>query len=83
MKLVEIDLSKAEKHDHPEINSEDYFLAEVYSGLHFGRFTKQWYGWNFNCGWGAHGAGIQFDAPGFNASKWKRLWKIVHRIEEG
>lgn len=70
-----IDLSLADKHECPGINDSDYFLAFVCNQYLVGKFSRQWYGWNFDCGWGA--SGVQFDAPGSNASSWKALWRIV------
>lgn len=77
--LDEIDLSLAKEHDCPGINSEDWFLAYVMGRFLVGTFSKQHYGWNFDCGWGA--SGVQFDAPGYNASSWARLWRISEIIE--
>lgn len=74
-------MAKADKHDHPDINTNDYYLALVHGNLHFGKFTKQWYGLNFACG--LPGSGIQFDAPGMYASSWKRLWRLEPDTETG
>jgi hypothetical protein len=78
-KLVEIDLSKAHENKHPDIKRGVRYLAELVlydkPELLYGTFSKQWYGWNFDCNWGC--SGIQFDAPGYNSSPWRRLWKIV------
>ena len=74
--LQEIDLSKAREHEHPEIERGQDYLALIDDEFHAGRFSRQWYGWNFD-GWSHNPAGLQFDAPGWNASGWQRLWKIV------
>ena len=87
MKLVEIDLSRTcEKpgergfHWHPDIDPDCYYLAEIESannqtpGYYAGRFSEQWYGYNFD-GWGG-GGGLQLDKPGTNMSSWLRLWLI-------
>ena len=77
MKLVEIDLSKGIENEHPDINETDNYLAFINEGYQVGQFCRVWFGWNFNSGWGACGAGVQFDTPGFNSSRWKKLWKLV------
>lgn len=41
------------------IDSSKTYLTKTHGAWRVGRFSKQWYGWNFNCGWG--GAGIQLD----------------------
>jgi hypothetical protein len=70
----EIDLSKAVKHDHPDIVPNDKtYLVKIHGGWFFGPFTRQWYGLSFsNWGW----SGAQFDAPGWNSSKWERVIEI-------
>ena len=70
----EIDLTKAERHEHPDIiANEKQYLVKIYGGWHFGRFSRQWYGLSFN-NWG--NAGCQFDAPGWNSSGWERVIEI-------
>ena len=69
----EIDLSKAVKSNHPDISTDKQYLVKVYGRWHFGQFTCQWYGLNFN-GWG--NSGCQFDAPGYNSSGWERVIEI-------
>jgi hypothetical protein len=75
-KLTELDLSKAVRHTHPDIvaDADHHYLAQINGRLHFGTFSEQHYGLNFNCNWGA--SGMQFDAPGSNYSRWQRLWLI-------
>ena len=41
-----------------------------------GKFTKQWYGLNFE---GFYDAGLQFDPPGYNSSNWVALWEIIEQ----
>lgn len=36
MKLIEIDLLKATKHEHPDINGDDYYLADFGCGPYAG-----------------------------------------------
>lgn len=78
--LEVIDLSKADKHECPGINNKDQFLAYIDGEFHAGKFSRQWFGWNFN-GWKHNGVGIQFDAPGSNSSRWQGLWRINEDAE--
>ena len=66
MKLIEIPLDpfpegrtqrKSSNDDRIKIN--EYYLAKIGNGWYAGRFTKQWYGWNFQ-NWGC--SGIQLDS---------------------
>lgn len=69
----EIDLTRGTKSDHPDLNAESQYLVKVYENWHFGRFTRQHYGWNFT-GWGS--SGCQFNTPGYNHSSWERIIEI-------
>lgn len=69
----EIDLSKAVKHEHPDISTEKHYLVKIHGGWFFGRFTRQWFGLNFT-NWG--NAGAQFDAPGWNSSTWEYVFEV-------
>lgn len=40
------------------INSDTTYLVKIYGNWYAGKFTNQWYGWNFH-NWG--GSGIQLD----------------------
>lgn len=73
--IVEIDLTRGNQHEHPDLNDWDDFLALHDGKLLVGSFSRQWYGWNFNCG--TYDAGLQFDTPGSNHSRWQRLWRIA------
>lgn len=74
--LKPIDLSKAVDSNHPDIvPGSRYYLAIINGIPYFGTFSKQWYGLNFNSGWGV--SGHQFDAPGTNASDWHALWEVT------
>lgn len=77
-KLKKIDLSKsykkAEKTFCPGINSRSDFLAKINNQWFAGKFSKEWYGWNFD-GW--FGVGLQFDPPGTNGSTWQELYEIL------
>ena len=94
MNLVEIDLSRtcakpgagdSGKNWHPDIDTTRYYLAEVQwdddgeSQFWAGQFSEVWFGYNFNCGFGA--SGFQLDKPeppnsvGW-VSCWRRLWLI-------
>jgi len=74
-RLVAIDLSKGDGHQHPDITAVGQYLALIGGSYHCGRFVRVWFGWSFDCGFGASGS-IQFDAPGSNASRWQGLWRI-------
>lgn len=76
MKLKKIDLKKSDKHTHPDIKLNKWYLAKVSGNYSAGMLTKQWYGLNFD---GFYSAGLQFDAPGTNASRWQALWEIVDK----
>ena len=82
LSLKRIDLSFSKEHECPDIRCDGtFYLAKMSSGrLLFGQFGRQWYGLNFYCGFGASG-GIQFDAPGWNASQWEELCEIVTTSE--
>lgn len=73
--LREIDLSKGKESDHPDISLRKTYLALIDGEYFTGKFSRQWYGWNFD-GWNYNPAGLQFDAPGSNCSRWERLWEI-------
>lgn len=61
---------------HPGITPGQMYLVLYNDQFYAGRFSRQWYGLNFE---GIYDAGCQFDAPGTNKSRWQAVWKIVHR----
>lgn len=73
--LVSVDLSRGERHDHPDIRLGQMYLARWDGDLFLGQFTRQHYGLNFSCDFGASG-GFQFDTPGYNHSLWEALWEV-------
>ena len=76
MRLVEIDLSKGDKHEHPDLKEDGtYYLVDWDGQLLIGRFGRQWYGLVFRWFWGA--TSLQFDAPGSNHSSWRKVWELV------
>jgi hypothetical protein len=79
MKISRIDLSRGKEHDHPDIKTDGtYYIARPLGkrgALWFGTFEQLWFGLSFNCNFGACGH-IQFDAPGYNRSKWVDLWEV-------
>jgi hypothetical protein len=78
IRLKQIDLSKAQEHECPGIVPGKKQYLCLIDGLFFaGKFSRQWYGLNFD-GWMNH-AGLQFDAPGWNASRWQGVWQIERR----
>lgn len=75
VKLVELDMSRADKHTHPDIIVGEWYLVKIHNQYWAGRFNKVWFGLNFRP-W-ANPVGIQFDAPGTNSSMWEGIWRIV------
>ena len=79
--VAEIDLTKGEGHHHPDIKAgEVRYLALIDHEIHFGTFSEQWYGWNFDTP--PYQAGLQYDQPGTNSSRWQKLWELQIVIEE-
>lgn len=76
MKLKKIDLKKSDKHTHPDIKLNTWYLAKAHGRYSAGMFNKQWYGLNFD---GFYSAGLQFDAPETNSSSWQELWEMVDK----
>jgi hypothetical protein len=76
VRLKPIDLSKAEGHECPGIKPRKHYLCLIDGQFFAGEFDRQWYGLNF-CGW--RDVGLQFDAPGTNASRWQAVWEIVKK----
>lgn len=70
---TEIDLTKGEGHNHPDIIIGEKYICKINNCWYMGTFDKQWYGLNFN-GWLNH---LQYDKPHTNASKWQR---IIHCV---
>ena len=66
-----LDLSKADKHNHPDIVVGKEYLVRIDKRWFLGTFTEQWYGLNF--GPWMNMVGIQFDAPGSNGSRWEAI----------
>jgi len=76
MKLKKIDLTKGIEHSHPDLRCDGtYYLVDWSGHLIVGTFSKVWFGLNFEWFWGA--SSIQFDAPGFNSSGWRKVWEII------
>lgn len=72
-RLVELDMKLANEHNHPHIQLRKNYLI-LWDGKYYaGKFTRQWYGLNFS---GVFDAGLQFDTPGTNASRWQQVWEI-------
>lgn len=74
IKLKRIPLRGINKDGSGRINLRKEYIADFGSGLYIGRFSRQWYGLNFDCDWGA--SGIKFDPPGENSSQWAAIWEI-------
>lgn len=75
VQLKQLDLSLSKKHEHPDIKTDETeYLCKIDGDFFAGRFSRQWYGLNFD-GW-INPAGLQFDAPGQNASMWQEIYEI-------
>jgi len=59
--------------DHPDISSKKTYLVKIDGKFFLGKFSRQWYGWNFD-DWGT--SGIQLDKPGTNSSDWQGIWEL-------
>lgn len=73
-RLIPVDLLAGNGQTPPGINARSRYLARIDDKWYAGGFSKQWYGYSFN-GWGG-GAGLQFDRPGSNCSRWQELYEI-------
>jgi hypothetical protein len=74
---VELDLTKGEKHFHPDIKTDGTgYMCMIGGRWFYGNFDMQWYGLNFN-GWINPYAGLQYDKPGWNASRWERVIEVT------
>lgn len=73
---IEIDLSKGTKHSHPDIKTDGtLYMCKIDGGWFMGAFTQQWFGLSFK-GW-LNTAGLQFDTPGTNSSRWERVIEVI------
>ncbi len=73
--LVKIDMDKAEQHEHKDIKCGKPYLCCIGGSYVAGKFRRVYFGLCFDIGYGKQS--IQFDAPGFNESKWTAIWEIV------
>jgi len=80
VKLKEIDLSKANEHEHPDIVLEKEYLVNWNGHYIIGKFFRVSYGLCFVWFWGMNT--LQFDAPGFNSSNWRKVWEITFSKKE-
>ena len=67
-KLEKINLGKRKDCNHPDINTQASYLAKIEGEWYAGRFTREWYGLNFNA---VYRAGYQL-----NFGDWEELYKI-------
>ena len=76
MNLKEIDLTKGNKHEHPDIRCDGtHYVVDWGGHLLIGTFGRVVFGLNFSWFWGA--TSLQFDAPGSNYSSWRKLWEVM------
>ena len=73
---VELDLTLGNGHEHPDIDTESYYLCKISGAWFTGKFRRQWFGLQFT-GW-VNPVGLQYDKPGTNASNWKRVIKLTN-----
>jgi hypothetical protein len=73
--LKRVSMRGIDRHGSGRINCRKQYLCDFGDGLYLGRFSRQWYGLNFDCDWGASGA--QFDPPGENSSRWRAIFELV------
>ena len=73
-KLIQVDLRRAHAHDHPDVKTSKTYLAKIDGSYYLGEFSREHYGLSFDDDWGT--SGHQFDAPGYNGSKWEGLWEL-------
>lgn len=71
--LIPLDMSLAQKHEHPDIQKGKKYLCLIGNEYFAGRFSRVWFGWTFRGWYNPH---LQFDAPGFNSSRWQQIWEI-------
>jgi len=74
MKLKRINLRKLKGNEHPDLSTRKLYLVDVYGDLYVGRFTRQHYGLNFDCDWGA--SGLQL---GSGPDAIRAIWEIIGR----
>jgi hypothetical protein len=80
MKLKKINLMRATEHpeggftNHPDISLRKWYLVKHGGNFSAGKFSREWYGLNFD---DSDGAGLEFDKPGTNGSDWEGCWEII------
>lgn len=70
----ELDLSRAAKHEHADIELDKYYLVLIGESWFMGKFSRVWFGLTF---YPWHSTHYQFDAPGSNGSDWKRVIELT------
>ncbi len=75
-KLKKIDLSKIVDCDHPDIKVGRNYMAKIDGEFYYGKFSRQWYGLNFDGG--IYDAGHQLDYGDI-----QELYEILNRSERG
>jgi hypothetical protein len=73
---TEIDLTKGEGNKHPDIKTDGtLYMCKIGGGWFMGAFDQVWFGLNFK-GWLNPTAGLQYDKPGTNSSRWERVIEL-------
>jgi len=84
IRLKPVDLSKTvvgkysdDPTTHPDIKpGKTQYLCKIDGRFYADSFSMEWYGLNFN---GCYDAGLQFDPPGVNRSRWQAVWEIIEK----
>jgi hypothetical protein len=71
VKTRRLDLTKGDKHNHPDIVVGDMYLVRIDKQWFLGQFSTQRYGLHF--GPWINGVGLQYDTPGSNSSSWEAI----------
>jgi len=72
--LKEIDLSKRNKGEHPDLKEHTQYLVKIEETWYAGTFSKLWYGWNFNnYGWSSYQ--LWYGKEG--ADDWEKIYEII------
>lgn len=67
-RLEKINLGKRKDCNHPNINTRTSYLAKINGRWYAGKFTREWYGLNFDS---VYDSGLQLNDP-----DWEELYRI-------
>lgn len=69
IKLKKIDLKKSDGCKHSDISGRKNYMVNYNGTILFGKFNKEWYGWNFTW-FGSAYCGLQLDSL-------KEVWEVI------